>query len=452
MKIRVTEHNWNIVTKILNPSFNHSKGQGNELGVIGTIKKVSDQVFIVAEIFEPSAGDVDCKRRCLRFSPNYIRRVQLQGKKNNANGLIFFHTHPFSDEHVSFSPYDDAEEPKLMANLKDVWPSSEHIGIVAGKKAIMARVYANDGNVYPITNLFVIGRTLKVISGDGCAEVTSKPEHIFDRSMAITGGGALAILGKLQIAIVGVGGTGSLMAELLKRAGCRNLILIDDDCVEETNLNRLLHASVQDVKEKRKKVHVSAYENYITGMGCEVEAIDGNIVNDSHLQEYLKNADILIGCIDKDTPRCILNKIAVETCIPYIDLGTEIGIENDKVQSLDARVTYVYPGGPCLECRGLISYDNIRLEGLQPEERARHIGLGYCRNIDIRQPAVMELNMRAASLASLYIRHLVQPFLDVCLDTDMREALVMLKHKQPSLKKENNGPCAICGYSKNNER
>ncbi len=447
MKIRISENNWDTITRTLNHSLNASKGQYYEWGVIGIIKKVSDAVFLVTDVFEPAnRKDIDCSKGGLRFSPNYIRRVQLYGRRNKANGLIFFHTHPFSEGEVSFSSYDDSEEPKLMTNLRDVWPSSEHTGVVVGKKAIMARAYLNEELVCPVTDLFVVGRTLKVIPADGHVQIPARPEHIFDRAEAVTDIGALAILSKMRIAIIGVGGTGSLMVELLKRAGCKNLLLVDDDSIDETNLNRLLHGSVQDVKEKRKKVHVAAYANYLTGMGCDVEVIDGNIVDDGSIQERLKESDILVGCVDKDAPRCILNKIAVEACIPYVDLGTEIGAKDDVLQSLDVRVTYVYPGGPCLECRGLIDHDNIRLEGLQPEERKRQVGLGYCRDIDIEQPAVMELNMRAASLASLYIRHLVQPFLDASLDTDMRESLLILKHKQPNLKKERKRPCEICGY------
>jgi molybdopterin/thiamine biosynthesis adenylyltransferase len=415
--------------------------------MIGIIKKVSDTVLLVTDVAEPNRrGDIDCSRGHLNFSSKYIRRVQLQGKKNKANGLIFFHTHPFSEDDVSFSQYDDTEEPRLMANLRDVWPSSEHIGVVVGKKALMARVYPSNGIAYPINDLFVVGRTLKVMPGDGCAQIPARPEHIFDRAEVITNTGALATLGKLQIAIVGAGGTGSLMVELLERAGCKNMLLIDDDYVDETNLNRLLHTSLQDVREKRKKVYAAAYAAYLTGMGCNVEVIDGNIVDDRSIHARLKESDILIGCVDKDTPRYILNQIAVESCVPYIDLGTEIGAKDGVLQSLDIRVTYVHPGGPCLECRGLINHDNIRLEGLQPEERKRQVGLGYCRDIDIRQPAVMELNMRAASLASLFIRHLFQPFLDVSLGTDMRESLLLLKHKQPNLKKERKQPCEICGF------
>lgn len=448
MKIRINENNWNTVMKALNRSLSASKGWHYEWGIIGTIKKVSDTSFLVTEVFDPNRrGDIDCSKGGLCFSPNYIRRAQLYGKKNKADGLIFFHTHPFSEDSVSFSPYDDAEEPRLMENLRDVWFSSEHIGVVIGKNAVAARAYLKDQTICPISEVFVVGRTLKVIASDGQVQISAAPEHIFDRSEAITKRGALAILSKMRIAVIGAGGTGSLMVELLKRAGCKNIILIDDDYVDETNLNRLLHATVQDVKEKRKKVHISAYANYLTGMGCSVEAIDGNITDNGSIQEYLKEADMLVGCIDKDAPRCILNKIAIESCIPYIDLGTEIGAKENTLQSLDVRVTYVYPGGPCLECRGLIDHDNIRLEGLQFEERKRQIGLGYCRDIDIKQPAVMELNMRAASLASLFIRHLFQPFLDITLDTDMRESLLILKHKQPCLKKEKKQPCEVCGYS-----
>jgi len=444
MKIRVKEDHWNIILNVLNRSFGPAT-EHNEWGIIGIVRKLGDEVFLITDVIEANdPKDVQGSRGNLRFSPNYIRRAQLKGKKDGATGLIFFHTHPFSKNTVSFSPYDDAQEPELMKNLCDVWPGSEHVSVVLGERAFKARAYLNDGEVCQIPKLFVVGKHLKLIPTNGVAEKPAKAAGIFDRAKVLTGNGALAVLGQLRMAIIGAGGTGSLMVELLKRAGAKDIVLIDDDCVDDTNLNRLLHATALDAKEKRKKVYVAVYANHLTGIGCVVEPVDGSIINTS-IQERLKQVDLLIGCVDKETPRYILNKIAVDFGIPYVDLGVEIGGDQDLVKSLDARVTHIYPGGPCLECLGLINHDKLRLEGLQPEERKRHIALGYSQDIDIKQPAVMELNMRAASLASLLIRHMIQPFLDESLKTDMRESLLTLKHRQLAIRSDQKSPCRICG-------
>ncbi len=447
MKIRIKEDDWNTIRNILDRSFNLPKSR-LEWGVIGSIKKIGSSVYLITDVIKPeNKNDLTQTKGGLCFASHYIRRAQLLSRKNHGCGLIFFHTHPFSINKTDFSCYDNIEEPSLIANLNDVWPHSEHISIVVAKDSRMARVYQNANTALPISEIFVVGKTIKVFLADGTVQKPPKPEQLFERAYAITDNGALAILGKMSIAVIGAGGTGSLMVELLRRAGCKNLILIDDDFVDRTNLNRLLHASVLDARENRKKVHVAASVNHLTGMDCNLEVLDNNLAED-FVQEKLKDADLLIGCVDKDTPRYILNKLAIEAYLPYIDLGTEIGVGESNLQSLDVRVTYVYPGGPCLLCRDLISFEHIRLEGLSQEERRRHIGMGYCDDIDIKQPAVMELNMRAASLASLLVRHLIQPFLDCSLEMDMRESLLTLSHRQPRSKSgKSHNPCSECGYS-----
>ncbi len=445
MIIRTSEIIWTQIDQILNRSFNQNRTL--EWGIIGVVEKLGDEVFLIREIFLPTQKDLDQSEGGLIFSSPYIRRAQLWAQRQGKSGLVFFHTHPLANDQVSFSWFDDTQEPLLIKNLREIWPGSEHISIVVGKNAYKGRVYLQGERAQDLMKLYVIGRTIKVISLFGNRVQPPMPSHIFDRAKEVTSAGALQILKDMKIAIIGAGGTGCLMVELLRRAGCGNLLLIDDDIVEDTNLNRLLFASSTDVEEKNKKVSVALRANDQCVLENKLEIIDGNVTNPSVLHK-LSGIDLLIGCIDKDYPRYVLNDFAVKYFMPYVDLGSEIGIAGEKLQSLDARVTYVYPGGPCLNCRGLIDHERIRLEGLQLQERRRHIGLGYCQDIDIKQPAVMELNMRAASFAALFIRHLVQPFLDQGGEMDFRESITSMTIKKVGLKSPKM-ECAVCGYKYN---
>lgn len=445
VKIRMKESEWKVIKNILDRSFSSSK-INIEWGLIGIIKKVGAHSYIITGVIQPDRrNDIDQEKGGLTFSSNYIRRVQLKARKERSTGLIFFHTHPFSEEEVGFSFYDNSEEPLLIENLRNVWPESEHASVVVGKRSMAGRIYSKDNLTLTISSIIVLGKAIKFLLEEGVISKQSNPAHIFDRATAITDKGALSILRRMKIAVIGCGGIGSLMVELLCRAGCQDIALIDDDYVDETNLNRLLHASVLDAKEKRKKVYIAAQAANSLGMGYNLEIIDKDVA-DNTVQETLKDMDLLIGCVDKDTPRYILNKISIEAYIPYFDLGTEIGIGNNKLLSLDARVTYVFPGGPCLMCRGLINHERLRLEGLSLDERRRHIGMGYCEDIDIKQPAVMELNMRAASLASLLIRNLIQPLFDFTLEMDLRESILTFSHRQLKSKSQKIQPCLECGY------
>ncbi|MGA3211045.1 MAG: hypothetical protein ABSD20_07030, partial [Terriglobales bacterium] len=137
----------------------------------------------------------------------------------------------------------------------------------------------------------------------------------------------------------------------------------------------------------------------------------------------LRGCDVLFGCVDRDWPRLILCEVAYQYLIPLIDMGTEIGMANDEVQSLDTRVSYVAPGRACLQCAGVIKPESVALEGLSTPELERVLNMGYSRDFRLHNPAVMELNMRAAAQATLMLRHLFQPFLLTPLPSSVRESL-----------------------------
>src|SRR5438093_8131216 len=56
-----------------------------------------------------------------------------------------------------------------------------------------------------------------------------------------------ADLGRMRVAVVGLGGIGSILVESLARLGVGALMLVDNDVVDETNLPRLVAARADDV-------------------------------------------------------------------------------------------------------------------------------------------------------------------------------------------------------------
>src|SRR5439155_22301742 len=74
--------------------------------------------------------------------------------------------------------------------------------------------------------------------GASTSESTNELPERFDRQR-VFGTGAQEALGRLKVGLVGCGGLGAVFAEQLARLGVRRWLLIDPDCVEVTNLNRL---------------------------------------------------------------------------------------------------------------------------------------------------------------------------------------------------------------------
>ena len=60
------------------------------------------------------------------------------------------------------------------------------------------------------------------------------------RTEALIGKASIQELKEKTVAVVGVGGVGSYTAEALVRSGIGNIILIDKDVIDETNINRQL--------------------------------------------------------------------------------------------------------------------------------------------------------------------------------------------------------------------
>lgn len=66
--------------------------------------------------------------------------------------------------------------------------------------------------------------------------------HAFSRTELVIGTENLEKLKKLKVAIFGIGGVGTFVAEGLARSGVENFVLVDDDDVCLTNINRQIHA------------------------------------------------------------------------------------------------------------------------------------------------------------------------------------------------------------------
>jgi molybdopterin/thiamine biosynthesis adenylyltransferase len=114
-----------------------------------------------------------------------------------------------------------------------------------------------------------------------------------------------AILLKSKASIVGLGGLGGTVVEILARAGIGTLNLIDGDVFEESNLNRqylcreiLLatskaEAAAERVREINSSVKVTCHSKYL---------------NEKNAAALIKGSDVVIDCLDSLPGRFVLEK------------------------------------------------------------------------------------------------------------------------------------------------
>ena len=80
----------------------------------------------------------------------------------------------------------------------------------------------------------------------------------FDRQILLFGVAGQEKISSTRVAIVGLGGLGSHVAQQLAYLGVQSFVLIDGDHVSRSNLNRLIGATEDDVRFNRLKVAVGA--------------------------------------------------------------------------------------------------------------------------------------------------------------------------------------------------
>ena len=426
MDVRVEAEVWGQVWEQLRHSFNSPAAP--EFGVLALVAPSlhpKREALIISDIVTPDANSFELQERDrLVFSTGYLRRAVLEAQRRRLPGLMVLHTHPNARHEVSFSPFDNADEPELIANLREFLPGGWFASVVCGAKSLMGRAWRPGQNIPSrLDRMFVVGDPWKEINLDGHPlPEPPPPAAMFDRALAVTGAGALARLRRMRVAIVGVSGTGSLMAELLVRAGVGELLLIDGDAVKKENLNRIAYSRKVDADRLRPKVEMLKERLNELDLGTRIEVVPHHLPEADTL-DALRGVDLIFGCVDKHWPRHLLSRVAIQYVLPLIDLGTEIGDSRGAVDAVNARVSFVAPGRPCLVCSGVASQDLITLETLSPEERTQHLGMGYAPNFEMDEPAVMDLNMRAASQAMMALRHLLQPFIRDGLPVHFRESV-----------------------------
>ena len=100
------------------------------------------------------------------------------------------------------------------------------------------------------------------------------------------------ILNGLRVAIVGLGGGGSHIAQQLAHIGVRQFVLFDPDQIEESNLNRLVGGTVADVRNKEWKVQISS--RIIRAVKPEAKVIAVKTQWQARA-DLLRDSDVLFG-------------------------------------------------------------------------------------------------------------------------------------------------------------
>jgi molybdopterin/thiamine biosynthesis adenylyltransferase len=218
----------------------------------------------------------------------------------------------------------------------------------------------------------------------------------FSRQILAFGEKGQKALEEQSIAIVGAGGLGSLLAQGLAYKGIKRFVLIDDDVVTTTTLNRSPGMFPEDVG--KFKVFVTEAHIKKINASAQVAAIPMNLRSREALSAVIP-CSAIFGSVDRDGPRLILMELAAAYEIPYIDCASEIFPEKEG-QPFDfgGRVVVSRPGDFCLDCANQLDRKLAKEDLETPEECAVRRKHGYGFAQDGPSPSVISLNGVIANL------------------------------------------------------
>ena len=128
--------------------------------------------------------------------------------------------------------------------------------------------------------------------------------HEFDRTIRLVGEEGQARLLRAKVALFGLGGVGSYALEALVRAGIGEMLLVDGDVVEETNLNRQLIATRATLGQPKSEVARARALSIRTDMAIDARHAfyDAQTVGQFDLSRY----DWVIDAIDTVSSKLLL--------------------------------------------------------------------------------------------------------------------------------------------------
>lgn len=224
----------------------------------------------------------------------------------------------------------------------------------------------------------------------------------FNRNELLFGYPGQHALKQTSVAIVGLGGVGSVVAHHAAFLGVGRIILVDGDLLARSNRNRLFGVFESDEDGVTPKVDIArrAIENIDSSIDV---AVHRSSVCSADALGATKEAAYVMGCLDHDGPRLALTHLCCAYGIPYIDSATDVsdGVAGGRIVSL------LEPPG-CLMCLGEL--DRAAIDQFYAGSSDVHREDIYGVNVealDEAGPSVSTVNGVVASLAATLLMNSV---------------------------------------------
>ena len=143
-----------------------------------------------------------------------------------------------------------------------------------------------------------------------------------------------------KVMVVGAGALGNEVLKNLALFGIGNIIVVDFDRIEHSNLCRSVLFRKEDADNSEFKAEVAAKRIKEINSDVNIKAISGDFGNEVGLGLFRK-MDVIIGCLDSRHARYLINRNSFRVNKSWIDGG---------IENLEGNVRIFKPGLNCYEC------------------------------------------------------------------------------------------------------
>lgn len=144
------------------------------------------------------------------------------------------------------------------------------------------------------------------------------------------------------VAVVGLGGVGGYCVEVLARSGVGQIVLVDGDTVDISNINRQIIATEQTVGQEKSE----AWKNRVLSINpdCDVTAVSMFYLPEKKDEFFCRHYDFVIDAIDTVTAKIDIIVQSVALGIPVVSsMGFGNKLDPSKVRMSDISKTTTCP-------------------------------------------------------------------------------------------------------------
>lgn len=335
------------------------------------------------------------------LSANFVRDAAVMARREGL-AYLAFHNHGGGD-HVAFSRVDLDSHERGYPSIRQL--TGGLVGaVVCTPQAAAGDLWLADGTRSPLDEL--------VVPGDQLLRLREKPTVVGgihpsqDRQARVFGSTGQLCLRGMRVAVVGLGGVGQVLSQHLSRLGVGELLLIDSDTVDVTNLPRLPGSRSRDVGTAK----VQLARRVAREASPRPRVITMRVpVQDPEALRQLSLCDWIFLAADSHAARHWVNGVVESYLIPASQIGVKVPVdERGNVGRIHTVVRRMTPGGGCLWCNGLIKPTELAIDMGDDQERRQ---AQYVEGVPA--PSVITLNGIAAAHATtdfmLSVTHLSGP-------------------------------------------